>query len=87
MDGLTCINSLFKLKSLNGISQTQTSFAGMKFVLGGRIRGKQRSSSTKIRMGRIPTQTIREQVDFEASHVYTLYGVFGIKMWAFFEKK
>ena len=82
-----CIHSLLKLKNTNKTDGIKASFSGIKFVLGGRVRGKQRSSSTIIRLGCIPTQTIRKHVDFASSHVYTLYGVFGIKIWAFFDKK
>lgn len=62
-------------------------FAGAKFLLSGRIRGKPRSSSTLICLGRVPTQSIKKKVDFASSHVYTLYGVYGIKIWTFFDKE
>ena len=63
------------------------SLAGLKFLLSGRIRGKSRSSSTLIQLGNVPTQTIIKKIDFASSHVYTLYGVFGIKMWSYFKIK
>ena len=82
-----CINSLFKLEDSEKNNKIKKSFSGIKFLLSGRIRGKSRSSSTLIRLGCVPTQTIKKQVDFASSHVYTLYGVYGIKIWTFFEKK
>jgi hypothetical protein len=58
---------------------------GIKFLLSGRYRGKERASSKLIRQGNIPNQTLKKNVEFSCSHVYTLYGVFGIKTWVYFK--
>lgn len=85
----TVINFLLKfdLVSKNKKKNPKFSFAGLKFLLSGRIRGKSRSSSTLIQLGSVPTQTITKKIDFASSHVYTLYGVFGIKIWSYFKIK
>lgn len=59
---------------------------GIKFLLTGRIRGKFRASSTLIQIGSVPTQTLNKNIDFASSHVNTLYGVFGLKIWSYIEK-
>lgn len=56
-------------------------------MVSGRIRGKPRSSSTLIQSGNVPTQSITKDIDFASSHIYTLYGVFGIKIWSYFKIK
>ena len=84
------IEVMLKIKKSkkNKIQEIQESFfSGAKFILSGRIRGKPRSSSTLICLGRVPTQSIKKKVEFASSHVYTLYGVYGIKMWTFFDTK
>ena len=79
------MNILFKTQS-NSINKTNYNLCGVKFLLSGRIRGKSRSSSNLIQIGSVPTQTISKTIDYATSHVYTLYGVFGIKVWTYFKK-
>lgn len=81
------INSLLKFKLLKEKNYCKSSLSGVKFQLSGRIRGKSRSSSTLIQLGSVPTQTINKNIDFASSHIYTLYGVFGIKVWTYFKNK
>ena len=83
----TVINFLLEFDLLSKKKNYKFSLAGLKFLLSGRIRGKSRSSSTLIQLGNVPTQTIIKKIDFASSHVYTLYGVFGIKMWSYFKIK
>jgi ribosomal protein S3 len=59
---------------------------GVKFLLSGRILGKQRSSSRLVLVGRLPLQTINKRIEFSSLHIYTLYGVFGLKTWVYLEK-
>ena len=71
-------------KNFKNISQYN--LCGVKFLLSGRIRGKSRASSNLIQIGSTPTQTLSKTIDFATDHVYTLYGVFGIKMWTYLKK-
>lgn len=80
------IKSLLKIKPSNTESGFKPIFSGVKFLLSGRIRGKSRASSMLIQEGSVPTQSIDKNIDFGSVHVYTLYGVFGIKMWTYFKK-
>lgn len=64
----------------------QYNLCGVKFLLSGRIRGKSRASSNLIQIGSIPTQTLSKTIDFATTHVYTLYGVFGIKIWTYLKE-
>jgi hypothetical protein len=54
---------------------------GVKFILNGKIRGKEKASTLKFSLGQIPIQTIESAIKFSKIHVYTLYGVFGFKLW------
>jgi len=54
---------------------------GIKFFIGGRIRGKDRGSTKLIQLGKISTQSISKNIAFFSCPSYTLYGVFGLKMW------
>jgi hypothetical protein len=53
---------------------------GIKFIISGKLKGKLRSSSLKITVGKIGTQTLDSKIDFSRKHVYTIYGCFGIKI-------
>lgn len=59
---------------------------GVKFLLAGRIRGKERSSSKLLTLGRVPIQTLSKNVCFSSTHVYTVYGAFGVKLWVYQKK-
>jgi len=56
---------------------------GLYFKISGRLRGKHRSSFKFVKVGKVPVFTITKNVSFFMDHVYTLYGVFGIKFWLF----
>jgi hypothetical protein len=81
----TAVDSLLKIRLSSKKYKTKHYLSGIKFLLSGRIRGKQRASSLLIKLGNIPTQTISKNIDFSSTHVYTLYGIFGIKIWAYFK--
>jgi hypothetical protein len=66
---------------VNNISALANPILGIKFILGGRIRGKDRSSTKLIQLGKISTQSIEKNISFFSCSCYTLYGVFGLKMW------
>lgn len=57
------------------------SIEGLKIVINGKILGKPRSSSSSLLIGSVPIQTIHANIHFSKTHVYTLYGVFGFKLW------
>lgn len=57
---------------------------GVKFVISGRIKAKPRAKSLYFQLGSTPTQTLNKETHFAYTHVYTIYGVFGFKMWVVF---
>lgn len=58
---------------------------GIKFLVKGKIKGKPRSNTEKIIKGNISNQTISNNVTYHKLHVYTIYGAFGLKMWAHYK--
>lgn len=75
---LIYISNLKKLKLLKSIK-------GFKSILKGRLQGKPRASSNTIQKGTVPIQSIDKEVSFHKVHIFTLYGVFGFKIWAYFQ--
>lgn len=55
--------------------------AGLKLVLNGKFRGKDRSSTKIIEVGQVSTQSILKDISFSTVHVYTVYGAFGLNLW------
>jgi hypothetical protein len=73
------IVSSSELKSL----PTMSNICGIKFVVNGKLQGKTRADSTCIQVGAVPIQSLDKSIEFSRLHVYTLYGVFGFRMWIY----
>ena len=58
------------------------SLKGIKFVLNGKLKGKPRASSFFVSIGTVPESSLTKNVVYSKSSVHTLYGVYGLKMWA-----
>jgi hypothetical protein len=54
---------------------------GFKYKLNGRIKGKMRASTYLTTYGRVPNQTMEENIEYGFSHVFTRYGTFGMHLW------
>lgn len=54
---------------------------GIKVVLGGRIEGAEISRVEKFKMGSVPSQTLRENIDFAEVAALGKRGYVGIKVW------
>ena len=54
---------------------------GVKIVLGGRINGAEISRVEKFHMGSVPTQTLREDIDYAERPALTRRGYVGVKVW------
>jgi hypothetical protein len=54
---------------------------GIKLLINGKLRGKTRSSSSCVQAGSIPIQSLDKKLSFAKIHVYTLYGIFGFRIW------
>lgn len=59
------------------------SFKGIKLMLSGRIQAKPRAKFKFFQLGKVPLQTFSVNTDFAKTHVYTVYGVFGLKIWIY----
>lgn len=56
---------------------------GIKIKVSGRLNGADMARSEWYSEGRIPTQTLRADIDYAIARAYTKYGVTGIKVWLF----
>jgi hypothetical protein len=56
---------------------------GLKIQISGRFKGVPRTKTRIFEKGRIPLQTISNNINYSLTHVHTSYGVFGIKVWIF----
>jgi len=60
---------------------------GIKFIISGKIKGKLRARNTSIQIGLIPISTQNKNIEFSKSHVFTIYGTYGIKVWVYKKQK
>nr|YP_010383558.1 ribosomal protein S3 [Cleidiocarpon cavaleriei]UEQ13136.1 ribosomal protein S3 [Cleidiocarpon cavaleriei] len=65
----------------------QADTKGIQVQISGRLDGKEIARVEWIREGRVPLQTIRAKIDYCSYTVRTIYGVLGIKIWTFLDKK
>lgn len=56
---------------------------GFRFLMNGKLAGKPRSKSKFVCEGLLPTQSIAKRVSYSKLHVYTILGVFGVKLWIY----
>lgn len=61
--------------------QKNNKILGLKLLVSGKLRGKTMASKQLINYGSMPVQTLNKNIYFEKLHVYTIYGVFGFKLW------
>ena len=82
------ISKYFKLL----ISEAASTFAnlkknftlkGIKLVINGKLKGKPRSSNYIYTAGSVPVQTINYNIEYAKTHAFTIYGVFGFKLWVY----
>lgn len=65
----------------------QSGAKGIKIVLAGRIGGAEISRTEKYHLGSVPTQTLREEIDYAQVPALLKRGYVGIKVWVFKEKE
>nr|UED18834.1 ribosomal protein S3 [Euphorbia bisellenbeckii] len=65
----------------------QADTKGIQVQIAGRLDGKEIARVEWIREGRVPLQTIRAKISYCSYTVRTIYGVLGIKIWTFLDKK
>ena len=81
---LSFLKSLFSsLISLSKLKSSENSILGIKCILKGRLRGKDRASVSNLKVGVIPLQSLDKKILFHKLHIYTIYGVYGFKVWLY----
>jgi small subunit ribosomal protein S3 len=56
---------------------------GIKIMVAGRVGGSEMARTEWYSNGRIPTQTLRADIDYATAEAKTKYGIIGIKVWLF----
>jgi small subunit ribosomal protein S3 len=56
---------------------------GMKIVCSGRLGGSEMSRREMAREGRVPSQTLRADIDFARAEALTTFGRIGVKVWIY----
>ena len=66
---------LIKLKDSN--------LKGFKLNISGNLKGKRRSSDQSITFGPFPLQSFNKHIEFAKADAFTIYGIFGLKIWVY----
>jgi small subunit ribosomal protein S3 len=56
---------------------------GVKIICGGRLGGAEIARRESYRVGSIPSQTLRAEIDYGFAEALTTYGLIGIKVWIY----
>jgi small subunit ribosomal protein S3 len=56
---------------------------GVKVTVAGRLGGSEMSRRESDRRGRVPSQTLRADIDYGTAEAVTTYGVIGVKVWIY----
>lgn len=56
---------------------------GAKVSVAGRLGGKEMARREWLKMGKVPLQTLRADIDYAHVNAYTAYGVIGVKVWVY----
>ena len=70
---------------LMGIAIAYGAHQLVKFLIGGRLKGKLRKKRFFIQTGTVPVQSISKDIEFNRLHIFSKYGVFGFKLWVCFK--
>lgn len=56
---------------------------GVKIICSGRLGGAEIARRESCRIGKIPAQTLRADIDYGFTEAFTTYGLIGIKVWIY----
>lgn len=56
---------------------------GVKIICAGRLGGAEIARTESYRVGKIPAQTLRADIDYGFSEALTTYGLIGVKVWVY----
>lgn len=72
----------FRRAMKRAIDQAMTSGAkGIKMKCSGRLNGAELARTEGYRVGKLPLQTLRAQIDYGFAEALTTYGLLGVKVW------
>lgn len=72
----------FFKKIVNTLIQSKTSLIkGVKVSLSGRFNGVLKAKQKNFKIGSVPSQSLKYQIDYFEKTVFTSNGTFGIKIW------
>ena len=74
---------IFKIIISNFNETNSTSIKGLKLKMAGRLRGKTRADTRIITVGTVPLQSTSKNIEYFKQHIFTIHGVFGLKLWIF----
>nr|NP_066423.1 ribosomal protein S3 [Ochromonas danica]AAG18389.1 ribosomal protein S3 [Ochromonas danica] len=63
------------------IFRKHSQIKGVKLIIAGRLKGKTRAKTSKFILGKIPLSSEKEKIKASQTHIYTVYGCFGLKLW------
>lgn len=69
---------VMKRAALNAI---KSGARGVKLAVAGRLNGAEIARTEFIRLGSIPSHTLRANIDYGVAEAHTTFGVIGIKVW------
>lgn len=75
------IATLIKPSKFSDAEKIPTAIAGIKMRMNGKLKGKLRASSFSWSSGKISQQTVKADADYSLTHIKTVYGCFGLKVW------
>jgi small subunit ribosomal protein S3 len=56
---------------------------GVKIICAGRLGGAEIARTESYRIGKIPSQTLRAEIDYGFAEAFTNYGLIGVKVWIY----
>lgn len=72
----------FRRALKRAIDQAMASGAkGIKLKVSGRLNGAEMARSEGYRVGKLPLQTLRANIDYGFAEALTTYGIIGVKVW------
>ncbi|MDD3735040.1 MAG: 30S ribosomal protein S3 [Candidatus Pacebacteria bacterium] len=66
---------------------SQKGVEGAKIILKGRLDGAEIARKETFKRGKLPSQTIRSDIDYAQESAFCYYGIVGIKVWIYKGKK
>ena len=73
----------FRRAMKRAIDQAMSSgIKGIKIKCSGRLNGAELARSESYRVGKLPLQTFRAQIEYGFAEALTTYGLLGVKVWA-----